>query len=87
MIYVESITHIGQVPESFKSIEEVRELGRKLQTLLSWHFGSVKLTIDENENKISFRIADKDSILLTLDEAEKLIKGIRDALKRIEEQA
>ena len=87
MFSIDNVTHNGQPSEAFENANRVGELSRKLQTHLSWHFGSAQVIIDESKNKITIRIADKDEMLTVLDEAETTIKELREAINKAEGQA
>lgn len=87
MFSIDNVTHNGQPSEAFENAKRVGELSRKLQTHLSWHFGSVQVIIDESKNKITIRISDKDRTLFALKEAENMIKELRELINKIEEQA
>lgn len=87
MFWIDNITHNGQPSESFENAKRVGELSEKLQRHLSWHFGCAHAIVDESENKITIRIADKDKMLTVLNEAEVMIKELREAINKIEEQA
>lgn len=87
MFHITNITHEGKMSEAFNNARRVEELSEKLRSRLSWRFGGVHAIIDDSENKITIRIADKDEMLTVLDEAETTIKELREAINKAEGQA
>lgn len=87
MFYISNITHKGQTSEKFENAKRVGELAEKLKKHLSWDLVGVYTTIDENKGKITIGISNKDKLITVLDEAETIIKELKEALNKIEEQA